>query len=72
MQNSCACVFGLNTGMFLLTDIFNVYLLWEPFPNWIAELLDQKSHATTYWFTASFYTAITFHVTHDVEHGRHF
>lgn len=33
MQTVGACVFGLNTGMLLLTDIFNIYLLWEPFPN---------------------------------------
>lgn len=30
----CACISGLNTGT-LLTDIFNIYLLWEPFPNCI-------------------------------------
>lgn len=43
----CTCVLGLNTGILLLTNIFNIYLLWEPFPNRIAELLAQNSHANT-------------------------
>lgn len=29
----CAGIFGFSTGTLLLTDIFNIYLLWEPFPN---------------------------------------
>lgn len=30
---SCSRIFGINVGMLLLTNRFNVYFLWEPFPS---------------------------------------
>lgn len=32
---SCACILGINAGMLLLTNRFNIYFLWELFPSWI-------------------------------------